>query len=172
MEILHPKVAAFWDEQWLFLSWDWPKFCILHMQTPWHWKEASREKSHGVWRVQHIFALQRRHVKNKRMKRDVLQGRNFSGILWLPTHTIKMNPRKGTGFVLALIPLGKRTLAVLSVSPHQIHKLNLWSSLGIFFFNSSDGLAFSGWMTFLFQSRQLRRVWETWLDQALRKCFH
>lgn len=78
------------------------------------------------------------------MTRDVLQGRNFPGILWLPAHILKMSPRKGTGFVLALIPLGKGTLAVLSVSPHQIHKLNLWRSLGIFFFNRSDGLAFSG----------------------------
>lgn len=75
------------------------------------------------------------------MTRDVLQGRNFPGILCLPAH---MSPTKGTEFALALIPLGNEILAVLSVSPHQIHKLNLWSSLGIFFFNRSDGLAFSG----------------------------
>lgn len=74
----------------------------------------------------------------------MLRGRNFPEILWLPAQILETSPGKGAGFVLALIPLGKGTLAVLSVSPYQIHKLNLWSSLGIFFFNGSDGLAFSG----------------------------
>lgn len=98
-----------------------------------------RERSWGG-RAQQLLALQHRHVKKKRMTR----GRNVPGILWLPAQSLRTSPRKGAGFVLALIPLGKGTLALLSLSPHQIHKLNLWSSLGIFFFNGSDGLAFGG----------------------------
>lgn len=100
---------------------------------------AGRERSR-CGRAQRLLALQHWHVKKKRMTR----GRNFPGILWLPAQSLRTSPRKGAGFVLALVPLGKGTLALPSVSPHQIHKLNLWSSLGIFFFHGSDGLAFSG----------------------------
>lgn len=63
---------------------------------------------------------------------------------WLSAQGLRRSPRKGAGSVLALVSSGSGSFAVLSVSPKPIHKLNLWNGLGIFFFNGSDRLAFSG----------------------------
>lgn len=164
-----------WAEHWLRLSWDMNSgFCQCEPSSA----EGMETESKGPGVEEHSgclpcgigWALQKK--KKERRKRDVLWVRSFLGTLWLSAQSLKTSPRKGVVSVPAFVPLGSGNFAVLSVSPNPIHKLNLWSSSGIFFFNGSDGLAFSGWMTFLFQSRQLRRVWEAWLDQALRKCFH